>query len=89
MRKTKFIYMLCLSLGMLSISCRDIDNQKNLDDEQDGTREINTTELDETDNRPSSDTIDYTDTTGVGGEIYRTNDIPPREVMEDEYDDNN
>lgn len=76
MKFYKTIIPLCLSLGMLSVSCRDIDNEKDLEHEEDGVREINTTELEPVNQRETSDTTDYLDSRTMNQDsIYRESDV--------------
>lgn len=85
MKKTTKFLLSIFTFAAL-VSCRDIDNEKDLNRDEDGTREINTTELDRLDNRAATDSTDFTDTTGVGEGVYRTNDIPPRKVRSEKIE---
>lgn len=91
MKTQRWFVLLLMSLMFLQLSCRegDEDVKKDLDEQEDGTLEVNATDIEGLDYRETSDTLDQTQQLdGAGEGVYRQNNLPQEDIIDEDEEEN-
>ena len=80
-----------MSFFLISFSCReysDEDVQKDLEEQEDGTLEVNATDIEGLDYRENADTLDKSQQLdGVGEGVYRQNNLPQEDIIDEDEEE--